>query len=176
MPSTVISFTEEGLFSGYTELYFLKLKTMKLLNIHKFSHFATKICSEGTNCCVLLSNNQINIYKNYQFVFSLPVLERLITALTFGFHKNIYLITEDNILHGYNIKTQQPEKYTSQYSYRFPKTFLNEVNRTVQISKFGANSLILNTHYSFTIIDLTKRPPKNCEVLAKDMFPEHKYT
>lgn len=175
---SVLAFSDpnDQLYTAYTSLYFISLKTLLVQKIHDFSHFATKIACEGSACCVLLQNNQINIYKNKNFLFTLPTLEKAVSALNFGPHKSVFLVTEDNIMHGFNLKTQGPETFTSKYSCRFPKNYLNEINRTIGIKKFSKHSLIVHTHYSFTVIDLKKKPPKTCEILTKNKFPEHKNT
>ena len=177
-PCSVMAFTGtgDGLYTAYTSLFTVNLKTYCATVIHSFDSFATKICCEGAACAVLLRNNQINVYKSHRFLFTLPAFEMVVTALNFGPHKSIYLFTEDNYMHGYSIKTQSPEMFTSKYSSRFPRNFSNEANRIVGISKYGKHSIIVNTHYSFTVIDLQKKPPKVCEILTKNRYPEHKHT
>lgn len=174
LPSSVISFSEGILYTGYTDLYTLHLKSLKTTHVHKFNSFAIKICSEGSYACVLLNTNKLNIYKNSEFLFNLPVVEKLITGIGFGYHKTLYAICEDNMLYGYNLKTQELDNYTSKYGHRFPKNFMNEVNRTIGILKYQKNCIVLYTHYSFTLINLKAKPPKKCEILSKDYFPEFK--
>ncbi|OMJ92885.1 hypothetical protein SteCoe_4217 [Stentor coeruleus] len=176
VPSTALEFSSAYLYLAYTDLYAVSLKTLESLHLYRFNSVCVKMSIESQYCCVLLRNNQVQVFKNNQFLFSLPQVEKPITAIGFGGKKNVYVVTDDNALQGYRTKTQEPDPFTSKYAYRLPKNFLNEVNRVVGILPFSKTALILYTHYSFTLVELDKKPPKKCEIVTKDRFPEHKHS
>ena len=176
LPCSVLEFSSGNLYTGHKDLYSFSLKTMTNTHVYKFSSIATKIVCENDYCCVVLRNNEAFVFKNSKILFALPVVNSVITAVGFGAKHNLFVVTENNALHGYNLKTQENDNFTSKYSGRLPKNFLKEVNRTIGIMKYLAHGLILYTHYSFTYIDLKKKPPKTSEILTKDRFPEHKNT
>ncbi|CAG9317589.1 unnamed protein product [Blepharisma stoltei] len=176
-PCSELALSGDFLFTGGKSMQFVNIKTMEIIDVMEFHEdLVVKMNSKGKWCAVILASNRVLVFKEAALICELPRLEKSITAVGFGHRKRLYLVTEDNFLHGYNMKTQEPDPYTHKYGHKLPKNFLNEANKVIGIEYFPKNSLILYTHYSFTYIDLSKKPPKRADILVKNSFPEHSQT
>lgn len=173
-PCSVMSWRGEVLYTGHTALYSYNTRTATSKKIYEFASVIRMIHTYKNVCAVVGVDNEVSIFKKDNFYCKLPQLPCTINALTFTI-KSVYLITEDNKLHGFMLKNQEPDDYIKQFGSQIPKNFLNEVNRCTGLS-YQDRKLILNTLYSYTIIDLTKKPPKKCEIYPRNIFSDHKST
>lgn len=172
---SVMVFGEDFLFAAFHEYFTINLKNFEVSVSFRFDSVATRIVNDGNYTAVLVKSNKVYVFKNNKLAFQLPAIARPITAIALA-HNNVFIATDDNNFQGFSCKTQQLENFSSRYFNRIPKNFTNDVNRIVGILAFAKQKLIIYTHYSFTVVDLTKKPPKKCGILSKDKFPEHKHT
>ena len=175
-PFSEVCVSAEHLFTGYKHLSYTNMNTQETLQITELKEVVTRLVAQGKWCSALLNNNRILICKEGNLVCELPTFASAVTSLGFGFKKKVFVSTEENTLYGFNLKTQDVEPYTHKFAHKFPSNFLKEVNRTIGIHSVHKQSLLLHTHYSFTYIDLKRKPPKKSLILVKESFNEHNST
>lgn len=171
----VMAFGEEHLFAAFNEYFTINLNNFDVSVFYRFDSVATRLAIDGIYSAVLIKSNKVYVFKHNKLIFQLPAIDRPITAMALA-HNSIFIATEDNCFQGFSCKTQQLENFSSKYFNRIPSNFTNDINRIIGILPFEKQKIILYTHYSFTVVDLTKKPPKRCGILTKDKFPEHKHT
>ena len=176
--ASVSKLSAKGLFLGYTDLKYVDFETLEAVVIDSFPALVTHLVAKGTTCAVRLFDNSIKVYKDLSVKGVLPQLEHTVTALGLSCSKSLYLSTDSNLLLGFNLKTMELDPFSKQYSTRLPKNYLGEFHRVIGIHFFETrkNLMLLHTHYSFTWVDLTRPPPRKCEILTKKSFPDAKLT
>lgn len=130
-PCAVLALSGDFLFTGGRCIQFVNMKTMEIAEVMEFDDLVVKISSKGKWCACILASNRVLVFKEASLVCELPILEKAVTAIGFGHRKRLYLTTEDNFLHGYNLKTQEPDPYTHKYGHKLPTNFVNEVNKVI---------------------------------------------
>jgi hypothetical protein len=86
----------------------------------------------------------------------------------------LYLANELNQVLSFSLNSLELDKFSKMYSHKLPANFLNDKDRIVGLHRLNATSLIVHSHYSYTVIDLIAPPPNACTILSKRMFAEHK--
>ena len=174
-PCYVMEFVEDGIRCAFNEFFVVNLKNFDVKVLYRFDSMAVKMAVDKDLTAILLRDNKIHIFKKNSLCFSLPSVSRSVTALGIA-HNSVFFATDDNHFQGFNCKTFNLEGFSSKFSSSIPKNYINDVNRIIGILPYEKQKIILYTHYSFTVVDLHKKPPKKCEILTKDKFPEHKHT
>jgi hypothetical protein len=174
-PCSVMQFSEDHLYCGYFDYFLISLKTFEVSIISRLDSLSVNLSVSGNLSALQLRNNKILLFKKNILCFSLPANARAITALGIV-NNSVFFATDDNRFTGFNYKNFELEGFTSRFSNQIPKNYLNDVNRIIGILPFDRHKVLLYTHYSFTVVDLRKKPPKKCEILTKERFPEHKHT
>lgn len=144
-----------------------------LATLAKYDSLATHMEVFEDSIAVRLYNNSVTVYRPDQTIH-LPQLEATITALGFVDLDRLYLANENNQILGFSLETLELDKYSKKFSHKLPANFLNDKDRIIGLQRFNATSIIVNSHYSYSVIDLTVPPPSSCQILPKRMFEEHK--
>ena len=166
-PCSVMAFTKDHLVTAGKNIQRLNLTNHEIENITYSGPLITALSVSDEYIAVHNTANRVIVYSGTEVHFTLPEWESWVTAMTLTKGSTLTVAFETNEFLVFELKTRTLHHFSHKYGSKFPSNYLKEPNRTFGLRSLRKHQLLLNTWYSYTIIDLRSPPPKRSAIKLK---------